>query len=437
MGIIPPVNPIFYVCVLLAFLLLVLTLIALLRSNKRARRVKALFFGGACCLQLVTIGYPILLYSNKPAPLSSSSLLIGFGQHDSIVALNARDGSVRWTQPLPGTWAWTTSDERPGHVFYTASETTYGGSVITANTASNGTQVWRTALLPQRSYGKLEQLMTSNGFVYVDEAMGMSDEVVYALRTKDGSLAWKHAEHILNQLGDSLKPLLITAGNGLIFVRAQDGGFSVLHAHNGLLAWHFSPHLSQGRFVSDYRLVLAGQNVYYLESILDNQDVSLLALSQGNGKPMWQKHMQGSNAYANGLVGAGAHLYLSINGQTILLSVLNGAQLWQSPLDSGIDIAATEANGIVYIPGNSALNALDERTGKVLWSLSADPDGDFTAPVLSQNVLFAAAQAIAPHGFFGTGASGQAAVVAINPSNGSVYWSTANATSLIGIFNLS
>jgi len=43
---------------------------------------------------------------------------------------------------------------------------------------------------------------------------------------------------------------------------------------------------------------------------------------------LWQKHLQGSNAYTNGLAGTGAHLYLSINGQTILLSALNGAQLW-------------------------------------------------------------------------------------------------------------
>ncbi len=97
----------------------------------------------------------------------------------------------------------------------------------------------------------------------------------------------------------------------------------------------------------------------------------------------------------------------------------------------------TEANGIVYIPGNGALNALDERDGKILWSLPATPDGDFVTPVFYQNVLFASAMAIPPHGFFGTGASGQDAVVAIDPSNGLVYWSTTDATSLIGIFNLS
>src|SRR5260370_26362987 len=100
MGIIPPVNPIFYVFPVLAFLVLVLTLIALVRS-KRIRWVKALFFGCACCLQVVTIVYPISLYSNKGAPLSSSILLIGSGQ-GGIVALNARDGSVRWTQSLSG-----------------------------------------------------------------------------------------------------------------------------------------------------------------------------------------------------------------------------------------------------------------------------------------------------------------------------------------------
>lgn len=434
MDVIPPVNPIFYVFLFLTFLLLVLTLIVLVRS-KRARRVKALFFGCACCLQIVTIAYPIYLYSNKPAPLGSPAVLIGQDPNDQIVALNARDGSVIWTQPMANQNASLIGGS--GNLFYTVSQMSDGSGMITAYAARNGIQVWRHALPLQQSYGPFEHLLVSSSFIYIDKALGVSDEVVYALRTSDGSIAWKYAEHITDHLGDTTKPLLITAGNGLVFVRAQDSGFSALHASDGSLAWHFSPHISQGDTVFAYQLVLTGQNVSYLQSISGFQDVSLLVLSQGNGKPLWQKHIQGSNAYADGLAGAGAHLYLSINGQTILLSVLNGAQLWQSPLDSGINIAVTEANGIVYIPGNSALNALDERDGKVLWSLSADPDGDFTTPVLSQNVLFASARAIAPHGFFGTGASGQDAVVAINPSNGSVYWSTTNASNFIGIFHLS
>ena len=125
MGIIPPVNPIFYVFLFLAFLLLVLTLIALIKG-KRTRRVKALFIICACCLLVVTIVYPIYLYSNKAAPLSSSSLLIGIGQNGRIVALNARDGSDRWTQS-PGR-SQTSITGSPGKVFYAASQTNDGYS---------------------------------------------------------------------------------------------------------------------------------------------------------------------------------------------------------------------------------------------------------------------------------------------------------------------
>ncbi len=81
------------------------------------------------------------------------------------------------------------------------------------------------------------------------------------------------------------------------------------------------------------------------------------------------------------------------------------------------------------------MNALDEGTGKLLWRLPAAPDGDFTASVFFQNVLFTSAQAI-PSVHFSAG-SGQDAVVAINPSTGSVYWSTTNASDLVGIFHLS
>ncbi|GHO51371.1 PQQ-like beta-propeller repeat protein [Ktedonospora formicarum] len=424
MKIIPSINLIFYLFIFLALLLLIVTLVVLLRS-KHARKVKALFFGGACCLQLVTIASPIYLYSNKPAPLASPCLLIGVDQHYQIVALNARDGSVRWTHQ-----AQTLSTNGSGNVFYT-SDINNRGSIITAWTASSGTQIWQTSL---QANGMLEYLMGANGFVYVDVAMGWSDEVVYALRATDGKLTWKHTIHLRSGLGDARNPLLITAGNGLVFVRAQESSFSVLHANDGSLAWHFSPNIPQGRFVYNSQLVLVGQNVYYLQDLAGDQGVSLFAFSQGNGKPLWQRPLQGSSNYASGLAGAGTHLYLSINGQIIVLNALNGTQLWHSPLYMGRTFMVIEARGIAYIPGNGALNALDERNGKILWSLDADPDGNFTELVLSQNVLFASARAIAPH-IFNPG-SGQDAVVAIDPAHGSVYWSTTNAARFIGIFNL-
>ncbi len=132
MSIIPPINPIFYLSGFLVFLLLVLTLIALIKS-KRTRRVKVLFLSCACCLQVVTIVYPIYLYSNKTAPLSSSSLLISGDQNGRIVALNARDGSVRWTQSPQGSQTLVTSGS--GKVFYAASQTNDGESVITVQLA--------------------------------------------------------------------------------------------------------------------------------------------------------------------------------------------------------------------------------------------------------------------------------------------------------------
>ena len=69
-----------------------------------------------------------------------------------------------------------------------------------------------------------------------------------------------------------------------------------------------------------------------------------------------------------------------------------------------------------------------------MWSLNANPGDDFTAPVFYHQVLFASAYAAMIGRFCPT--NGQDAVVAINPSNGAAYWSTANATDLMGIFDL-
>jgi hypothetical protein len=61
------------------------------------------------------------LYSNKPAPLASPAVLIGLDEHSQILALNARDGSVRWTQSLMGVQISITGG--PGKLFYVASQT--------------------------------------------------------------------------------------------------------------------------------------------------------------------------------------------------------------------------------------------------------------------------------------------------------------------------
>lgn len=442
MGLIPPVNPIFYVFLFLAFLLLVLTLIALVRG-KRARWVKALFFGGACCLQIVTIAYPIYLYSNKPAPLASSSLLIAIGQNNQIVALNARDGSVRWTQPIDNQ---TYISGGSGNLVYTVSKASDGTGVVTAYAASNGRQVWRYSLPllqnGQQDYVTFSDLLVSDGLVYIDETL-RSSNVVYALHTNDGSLVWKQ----VGQTTDDQEPFLITAGNGLLLVQTQDSGFSAWHASDGSLAWHFSP---GGGFIHTYQQVLANQAVYFLQDtalVSPNGHYSLIALSQSNGKVLWQDQLPGSNAAeisVSKLAVAGTHLYLHSYDLT-LLNAFNGTQIWQ---DAGsrftattkgpptvLDASApTEVNGIVYVPRSGALNALDARNGQLLWRLPADPDFNFTTPVFYQNVLFTTANAIPP--FHYQAGSGQDAVVAINPSNGSVYWSTTNAVSFVGIYNL-
>jgi len=92
------------------------------------------------------------------------------------------------------------------------------------------------------------------------------------------------------------------------------------------------------------------------------------------------------------------------------------------------------AGGSAKTPYNGALSILDVRSGRVMWSLNANPGDDFTAPVFYHQVLFASAYAAMIGRFCPT--NGQDAVVAINPSNGAAYWSTANATDLMGIFDL-
>jgi outer membrane protein assembly factor BamB len=484
--IIPSVNPLFYLFLVLALLLFVLALIllALLFRNGRRRR-KRLILGITCVLLLVAVAFPIAGYGNKPAPLASPAVLVGLGQGSQIAVLNARDGSVRWTQSV-----WTPSYSRAlvsagsDHLVYAVSDVNQSFGVVTAYTMSNGRHIWQSSLplLPASQLDQVtfSQLIVSDGRVYVVESVGPSARpgpfyLVYALRSTDGSLVWKHQEPTTN----GFMPFLLTDGNGLLLIQTSDGGFSALHASDGSLAWHFEPSRPQNGSISTYQHLLTRGAVYFLQDswpchspqasgTCSGEQISLLALSQRNGTPLWQDHLwqehlptsdrsQFNQFKASSLALVGAHLYLNTMTSTLLLlNAFNGVQIWQdsdatlrspawsTPGTSSCPSPAvswdpsaftpTEGNGMAYISRKGALFALDGRTGQVIWTLSANPDATFTTPILSQQVLFASAYAIP--GNRCSPSSGQDAVVAIDPSNGSVYWSTANATSLIGIFPL-
>jgi outer membrane protein assembly factor BamB len=468
---IPLAHPLFYLFIILA----VLTLILLNRSlwSRRAHRGKMFLLS---ILSVFSIMASISFSGNSQAPLVSPTALIGVTDQGQMVVLDARDGSTRWTQtvwvPAYSVLIATGSD----HLVYAMSEVNKSFGVITAYAASDGRHVWQHVLplLSSSQQVTFSQLLVSDGRIYVVESIGPADGlgplyIVYALRSTDGSFLWRYQVQTPNSFG-------LTAGNGLLLIQTQDGGFSAVHASDGSLAWRFSPAPLQKGSSYTYQQVLANGAVYFLQDswpclnprgmgICFKEQISLLAVSQSNGKTLWQDPLNVSQfphgwtwTWTSSLAVAGTHLYLHTPYVLRLLNASNGAPMWQDP-DSALRVTAqstpdnghdycstladttgqeptpTEANGRVYISHNGAIFALDARTGRRLWRLNPSLHGYFTTPVIFQNALFVSDKALPGKRFCLD--TGQDTLLAINPSNGSVYWNTTNAADLIGISHLS
>jgi len=119
------------------------------------------------------------------------------------------------------------------------------------------------------------------------------------------------------------------------------------------------------------------------------------ALSATTGKPVWSaipSRLTFGSAVANGIAYT-AGLY---SGPLYALNATTGQQMWTAPVNS-IDMPAL-ANGIVYIGAgalnnpNSALDAFNAATGKLLWTTATGPLSSYdqlnSGPVVANGEVY-------------------------------------------------
>ena len=160
------------------------------------------------------------------------------------------------------------------------------------------------------------------------------------------------------------------------------------------VSWVFNVPSGQSTFGSiSTSPIIMGNNVY-IQDLGNN----MINLDLATGQQKWQTVYNISNTGPNGAAEADGKIFVSAGPYDVAaLDATNGKQIWKTTLVdiakdasqgvNGIDIQATVYDGLVYfstVPGNAGvfyagggmgiLYALDENTGKVVWSFNTIKD---------------------------------------------------------------
>jgi glucose dehydrogenase len=151
------------------------------------------------------------------------------------------------------------------------------------------------------------------------------------------------------------------------------------------VAWTL-PLTAKSQYGSYSSSPIVSNGVIYSEDLVSN----VQAIDLQTGKVLWTKDYESPDQGPNGLVVAGGRVYGATATSAFALDQKTGKQIWSVSLvrneHEGIDMAPGYHNGIVYVstvPGNNAqfyggegvgiLWALEAATGKKLWHFNTAP----------------------------------------------------------------
>lgn len=154
------------------------------------------------------------------------------------------------------------------------------------------------------------------------------------------------------------------------------------------IAWT-SPIPGEGSFGSYASSPIVADGVIYSQDLASN----VQAIDQESGDVLWTKSYEEGNLGPNGVVVADGRVYGATADAAFALDQESGKELWSVPLtrsgsQEGIDMAPGYHDGIVYVStvptnptaqypagGVGILWALDGKSGKKMWSFDTVPKG--------------------------------------------------------------
>jgi outer membrane protein assembly factor BamB len=337
-----------------------------------------------------------------PIPLS-----VYFGAaNSSLYALNASDGSVRWTYKTGGDVA--VQSVVDGVLYATSRD----HNLYAINTR-DGSLLWKYAT------GAVNKLVIADDGVYVNTGTKDNETTDYALDVQTGALLWKKtgsaAGEDLSAYGTTI---YITHNTVQAYYGAPTDGFVyAVNASTGASLWQYktSGETVEAPSVSDnvvylpalhsvYALNAAtGAVLWHTKAGFDNSTPTiggsvlyvaglqggLTALNPANGTVVWTGGCVGYGTY--GLDIAGSTLYVMSYTTLCALKAANGAEEWHFDDPKGFN-SLSEGVGVVCLTsGDNNLYSFSASTGALLWHFQGLPEV-MMASVSGNNVFAAATQ---------------------------------------------
>ena len=336
---------------------------------------------------------------------------------NSLHALNASNGTVRWCEQLTvvsksSCPAGAPCPPDPGMLFgkpKIANGVAYvcgfgDTDMLYAFNTGNGALLWQTPTdcgLPDPAFLSYAVPFVQKGMVY---------DGTYALRVSDGTILWRIPINTQTDGG-----LQIQAGEGhTIYGNTVDTVYA-LDANNGKILWHYT---AATHMPMNGPLVVADQRLFVGTSgSSDNPQASrFYALNANTGSLLWQYQMGDYNGAA---VSNGAVYVSSRDRHLYALQENNGRVLWKHSFASPVYQMPISSEDVLYINTDGAY-ALRSTDGTVLWhrTFQGNPAVDFTPSVVSNGITYLAAVNINR----ASDGSEQTTLYALNASSGVIYW---------------
>ncbi|MCW4015663.1 MAG: PQQ-binding-like beta-propeller repeat protein [Candidatus Bathyarchaeota archaeon] len=274
-----------------------------------------------------------------------------------------------------------------GFVYVSSANSGSAAVTIYCLNASTGSETWN-------HEGLFGTFSVANGYVYVGEAnRGNSNSlqgVVSCLNASDGAPVWNYCA------GTCFSTPVVSRGiayaGGFSYTLSTDVNIGFVYAFNastGEKIWNFSGPV--GTRFDDSALVLEDANLYALSAVYSSQDASwrssIYAFNAYTGEELWNYTTPGQFC---SLLAAGQNVYVSSNfvntkgytdaensggyvykGGILALNSLNGALIWNHPINSSVGAPVIVDNTIYAVSGEGILYALNAANGKVIWNYVA------------------------------------------------------------------
>lgn len=316
-----------------------------------------------------------------------SVVFIGAG--NKFYALNAENGSLRWSFTGGGSFGYSSVTYKNNVVYVGCTD-----SYVYAFNATNGRQLWQ---FKAGNTGVESDAVIEDSTVYV----GCNDDQLFALNAVTGLPRWS----FMTGRNISSSPKI---ANGKVYFGSSDGKFYALQANTGQLVWSYQT----GAMINQSGASLVNGILYF-----GSRDGYLYSLDASTGNLKWRfgngnvSFEQSSPTVYNGAVYIGGWYNVpgfNVKGSVYAVNATTGNPIWEKLPNTGFSSSPFVANNRLYITGDDLkISVLDITTGNTLWQKTILPNS--SSPVEANGIVY-------------VGGSGTGFIYALNAATGNEVW---------------